>query len=52
LNDRRFAGLPMYLETPKGERDGEDLDAVNLRRLRGLIGRERVAAKRPSRRKR
>jgi deoxyribonuclease-4 len=38
LNDRRFAGLPMYLETPKGMRDGVDLDAVNLGRLRGLIG--------------
>jgi deoxyribonuclease-4 len=39
LNDPRLAGLPMYLETPKGTRDGRDLDAVNLERLRGLIGR-------------
>ncbi len=37
LNDPRFADLPMYLETNKGERDGENLDAINLRTLRGLI---------------
>ncbi len=37
MNDSRFATVPMYLETPKGERDGEDLDATNLRTLRGLI---------------
>jgi hypothetical protein len=27
----------MYLETPKGEEDGENLDAVNLRVLRGCV---------------
>lgn len=37
LNDPRFAGLPMYLETEKGERDGEDLDAMNLRVLKSLM---------------
>jgi deoxyribonuclease-4 len=37
LNDKRFAKIPMYLETNKGEEDGEDLDAINLRTLRGLI---------------
>lgn len=37
LNDPRFREVPMYLETPKGTRDGEDLDAVNLRTLRQLI---------------
>ncbi len=37
LNDPRFAALPMYLETNKGDRDGENLDAINLRTLRGLI---------------
>ncbi|HEX6986299.1 MAG TPA: deoxyribonuclease IV [Planctomycetaceae bacterium] len=37
MNDPRFAGLPMYLETPKGRRDGRELDAVNLERLRGLF---------------
>lgn len=45
LNDRRFAGLPMLLETPKLETpalqrrsDVDPLDARNLRTLRGLIG--------------
>jgi deoxyribonuclease IV len=37
LNDRRWADLPMYLETPKGDRDGEDLDTINLRTLRSLM---------------
>ncbi|HWB01285.1 MAG TPA: deoxyribonuclease IV [Pirellulales bacterium] len=37
LNDRRFAKRPMYLETPKGEHDGEDWDVTNLRVLRNLI---------------
>jgi len=37
LRDRRFRKTPMYLETPKGREDGENLDAVNLRTLRGLI---------------
>jgi len=27
----------MYLETAKGQRDGEELDVINLRTLRGLI---------------
>lgn len=40
LNDRRFRKLPMYLETPKGERDGEDLDCRNLRVLRDLLERK------------
>lgn len=37
LNDPRFAEVPMYLETPKGLEDGEELDAINLRTLRGLV---------------
>ena len=37
LNDRRFRQLPMLLETEKGEEDGEELDAINLRTLRSLI---------------
>ncbi len=37
LNDRRFARRPMYLETPKGEKNGKDLDTVNLKKLRSLI---------------
>ncbi len=39
LNDKRFAKLPMYLETPKGDRDGVDLDTMNLQTLRGLMTR-------------
>jgi deoxyribonuclease-4 len=37
LNDRTWRRTPMYLETPKGEEDGVDLDVVNLNTLRGLI---------------
>src|SRR5262245_23006540 len=37
LNDPRFVKVPMYMETPKGEEDGEQLDAINLRTLRGLV---------------
>lgn len=37
LGDPRFQAIPMYLETPKGIEDGEDLDAVNLRVLRGCV---------------
>jgi deoxyribonuclease-4 len=37
LNDRRFRKVPMYLETPKGEQNGKDLDVINLRTLRKLL---------------
>jgi deoxyribonuclease-4 len=37
LNDSRFAEVPMYLETPKGIREGQDLDVMNLATLRGLV---------------
>lgn len=37
LNDPRFTTIPMYLETEKGDRDGEDMDAMNLKTLRSLI---------------
>jgi deoxyribonuclease-4 len=37
LSDRRFSKTPMYLETPKGMENGEDLDVINLRTLRGLV---------------
>lgn len=37
LNDQRFSNVPMYLETPKEEKDGEKMDVVNLRTLRGLM---------------
>lgn len=36
VNDSRFSGLPMILETPKGLEAGEDLDAIHLRSLRQL----------------
>ncbi len=40
LNDSRLADVPMYLETPKendeGEPDGARLDRMNLERLRSL----------------
>jgi deoxyribonuclease IV len=39
LNDPRFADLPMYLETKKETRDGAEMDAVNLGRLRELMER-------------
>jgi deoxyribonuclease IV len=39
LNDNRFRAVPMYLETPKEMREEEDLDVINLRTLRGLVGK-------------
>ena len=36
LNDRRFRRVPMYLETPKGEENGQLLDQINLQTLRQL----------------
>jgi deoxyribonuclease-4 len=39
VNDPRFAGVPMVLETPKPT---DDADRVNLGVLRALAGRQRV----------
>jgi deoxyribonuclease-4 len=39
VNDPRFHDRPMILETPK-EENGQDMDAVNLGVLRGLVGAE------------
>ncbi len=36
LADERFLGVPMYLETPKGEERGVDWDIRNLGVLREL----------------
>jgi deoxyribonuclease-4 len=37
LSDRRFRGVPMIIETPKGEdASGRDWDRVNVRRLRAI----------------
>lgn len=41
LRDRRFRLVPMYLETPKGTENGEDLDVINLRALRALAANSR-----------
>lgn len=38
LNDHRFRRIPMYLETPKGQENGVELDVINLATLRGLVG--------------
>jgi deoxyribonuclease-4 len=38
VNDRRFRGLPMVLETPKEKKGKKEMDAVNLRTLRELAG--------------
>lgn len=37
LNDRRFRKVPMYLETPKEDDKGRNMDVVNLRTLRKLV---------------
>lgn len=43
LNDRRLALVPKILETPKGtDERGTDLDKLNLRRLRRLMGATRT----------
>jgi deoxyribonuclease-4 len=41
VNDPRFWGVPMILETPKGIENGESLDERNLRTLRKLVRRSR-----------
>lgn len=43
LNDPRFREIPMYLETPKGEENGRDLDKINLATLRRLCARRTAA---------
>jgi deoxyribonuclease-4 len=43
LSDERFRHVPMYLETHKGDHEGETWDVINLRVLRGLIPAERIS---------
>ena len=43
LHDARFHDVPMYLETPKGEEQGVDLDVTNLATLRGWLGSRQSA---------
>jgi deoxyribonuclease IV len=40
VNDRRFRKVPMYLETPKGEEKGKNLDSINLQTLRRLVKKD------------
>lgn len=45
VNRAAFAGVPMIMETPKGESaSGEPFDAINLARLRGLVKKTRARA--------
>jgi len=37
LNDERFVEVPMYLETPKEQENGVELDIINLKTLRSLL---------------
>jgi deoxyribonuclease-4 len=37
VNDKRFSKVPMYLETPKGEEKGKNLDTINLQTLRRMV---------------
>jgi deoxyribonuclease-4 len=42
VNDPRFAKTAMIMETPKeGIEDGEDMDTINLRTLRNLVGKKK-----------
>jgi deoxyribonuclease-4 len=40
VNDRRFGNRPMILETPKEGEGEDDMDAVNLATLRGLMSND------------
>jgi len=47
LSDRRFRGVPMIIETPKGANQlGGEWDRVNIQRLRAIAARVDVAASR------
>lgn len=43
VNDYRFRGKPMILETPKEDDEGQQLDAVNLSILRNLQGKSAIS---------
>jgi deoxyribonuclease-4 len=40
VNDKRFSKVPMYLETPKGEEKGKNLDSINLQTLRRMVRKQ------------
>lgn len=44
VNDPRFEKTPMIMETPKEGPDGEDMDVINLKVLRGLVGKTKAGA--------
>src|SRR5690606_38581843 len=48
LADRRFRRVPMYLETPKGEEKGVNLDTINLRTLRRLAPKPTTSKTKPT----
>jgi deoxyribonuclease-4 len=45
VNDPRFAKTPMIMETPKEGANDEDMDVINLRTLRSLVGKKKAALK-------
>jgi deoxyribonuclease-4 len=45
VTDSFFGRLPMYLETPKDQRDGEHSDAINLRTVRDLAAGRSILPK-------
>ncbi len=49
LNDPRFQNVPMYLETEKGQHEGEEWDVINLRVLRSLMPKPKEESRKPSR---
>ena len=52
LADSRFHGVPMIIETPKGEdANGREWDRVNIRRLRAIAARATKTNPRPKRRR-
>ena len=46
VNDPRFATAPMIMETPKEGPNDEDMDVINLRALRDLVGKKRLTRSR------
>jgi deoxyribonuclease-4 len=47
VNDKRFAKLPMFLETPKEDRDGRAMDPVNLGKLRSWLWQQALRKEKP-----
>ena len=48
INDSRFFGLPMLIETPKGvDERGRDLDRLNISTLRRLVAGKKPTSRKP-----